>query len=275
MKKCKFFKFFFVAVLIICLLSSSASAFISVLTGFPGTYIPYDDCGGVTPGGTALKDMWILPPDPLEGWVIEAFEWQFSGPNIYTDHGIDYRPEDERWSFTWGDPLNGTLYIDKYEAYDKHSGADCRHGAHLSVSYYRDPSDPWYLDWAQVFIASYDKHGVPAGTPIADPFYNDGTDDAPFYFSNLDDPLDFYDGWQPDADLIFGDTPGASHLEVNPFSVSLSLNLYLTSIDPLDPYHVILHDGISWGYDGVCVPEPGTVCLLGLGGFALLRKRRL
>jgi hypothetical protein len=290
MKRFKILQVGLVASLTLGFLAGSAQAFSSIVWGFPGLYDPEDPCPGPdTPGGTTLRDIhYLLAPSDA---FIGALEWQFSGENRYTATATHYRPPGERWSFDWGGPLFGTLFIDEYTAYDDHHGfnADdeivwdpdgdwCRHGAHLSASYIRDPQlDPLDLDWVQVFVASYDKHGVPAGTPLADPFYNDGTDDGPFYFSNEDDPTDFYRGANLFADWIFGDTPGSSHLESTAYHVSLDLQLFLASRDPLNPRHVFIHDGISWGYEGICIPAPAslTIALIGLGLIRALRRRRV
>ena len=287
MKPGKTFRIALSAVLALCLSAASANAF-SWHWGNPGTYETFDPCAGPqTPGGTWLDP--IAYHVECAQWYITALEWQFSGPNRYTKKGTEFRPEAERWSFAKGDPLDGDLYIDIYSAYDDHhtfdakgnvvldsDGPYCRHGAHLSASYVLGPSDPANLDWVQVFVASYDKHGVPARTPIADPFYNDGTDDAPYYFNEADSPYDFYDGsnWPLWPDLIFGDTPGASHLEQLPFSVDVDFYLFLASEDPANPRQVTIHDGIAWGYKGVCVPEPATWILLTAGTSALLMVRR-
>jgi hypothetical protein len=276
-----------VGVVAVCLLTGNLYAFDNIYWGVPGVYDPYAPCPGPdTPGGTVLRELTYLP-GPSTG-ILDAFLWQFSGPNRYTADGVEDRPPEEEWTFDVGGTLHGDLCIDIYEAYDRHHGYDadghmvwdpggdwCRHGAHLSASYLRDPLlDPVNLAWVQVFVASYDKHGVPAGTPLADPFFNDGTDDAPFYFCDLDDPLDFYRGDNLGADLIFGDTPGASHLESEPFHVSLNLYLFLSAVDPLDPHHLFIYDGISWGYEGVCVPAPAALLLALIGVHAVVALRR-
>lgn len=292
MKSLRIHRCLCVAALTIGLTTASASAFSTIVWGTPGVYDPFDPCPGPdTPGGTSVRPLAYLPMPGAS--FIEALEWQFSGPNRYTADGVKYRPPEERWTFDWGGPLYGALFIDIYDAYDRHHGFDaggnivwdsagdwCRHGVHLSASYARDPThDPplELLDWVQVFVASYDKHGVPAGTPLVDPFFDDGTDDAPMYFSNLDDPHDFYLGANPLADLIFGDTPGASHLETGSFYVSLDLELFLASRDPFDPHHLFIHDGISWGYEGYCtIPAPASVVLVLIGCqvVAVLRRRK-
>jgi hypothetical protein len=242
-------------ILLACMPFTHIKAF-DIQWGIPGYYDPFDPCAGPqTPGGTFLYDITYLPaPD---GWYFDALEWQFSGENIYTKDGVQFRPPEDRWIFDYGGQLSGTLFIDVYYAYDKHTGDVCRHGAHLSASYLPSPNDPSTLDWVQVFVASYDKNGVPGGTPLVDPFYNDGTDGGPFYFSNLDNPSGFYEGFNNDL-LIFGDTPGAPHWEEDAFSVSLELFLFLSYKDPLDDRHLYICDGISWGYFGVCVPAPSA-----------------
>jgi len=235
-------------------------------------------CTGVTPGGTTLPmggDVGYWPVNTLTG-VIGALQWQFGTTTIHTGNGgTAQRDADDVWTFQWGSNLNGTLTVDHYKAYDKHTGIYCRHGAEFSCHYVPHEDDPENLSWVQVFTASYDKLGISSGTMIVDPFPNNGTDDAPFYFNEQHDPMDFYyPPTAPEGALIFGDTPGASHVEAEPFSVWLRLNLFLASWDDATPHALKIHDGIRWGYDGVCVPAPMSVILGAIGLAMVYRLRR-
>ncbi|HET6429352.1 MAG TPA: hypothetical protein VFJ30_13130 [Phycisphaerae bacterium] len=234
------------------------------------------DCGGVTPGGTKLPMMGQMGywPSRLMDSVIDALEWQFGTTTIHLGDGkTAQRDPEDVWTFQWGDDLNGTLTIDHYKAYDTHRDGICGHGAQFSCHYFPADTDPDNLAWVQVFGASYDKLGIPSGTAIVDPFANDGTDDAPFYFSDLDDPKKlYYPASIPADSIIFGDTPIFEHYEDTAWSGWLRLNLFLASWDDAT-HELTIHDGIRWGYDGQCVPAPMSV-VLGMIGLALVHRMR-
>lgn len=235
------------------------------------------DCGGVTPGETTLPMIGHMGywPAGMRDQAIDALEWQFGTTTIHLDKGqTAQRDPEDVWTFSWGDNLNGTLTVDHYKAYDKHRDGICGHGAEFSCHYVPADTDPDNLNWVQVFEASYDKEGIPAGTSIVDPFQNDGTDDAPFYFSNLDDPKRYYYPKVIPADsIIFGDTPIAEHYEDTAWSGWLRLNLFLASWDTATPHELTIHDGVRWGYDAECVPVPMSV-VLGLIGLAMIHRMR-
>jgi len=265
---------FFVAVA-----PAAASISIEQLAHNSANWQGFDPCTGVTPGGTSLAIGGDVGYWPAESYpdVIVALQWQFGTTTIHLGNGATgERDQEDIWTFQWGDAddLNGTLTIDHYKAYDTHKGAECRHGAEFSCHYMPAANDPENLAWVQVFEASYNKLGIPAGTSIVDPFPNDGTDDAPFYFSDKDDPKKFYyPDTVPEGALIFGDTPGASHWEKDSYSVWLRLNLFLASWDDATPHDLTIHDGIRWGYDGECVPAPMSL-VLGVIGLALVHRMR-
>ena len=238
----------------------------------------YDACDGVTDGGTTAKEITYISPldfnfDPYSWILIDALEKRYG---------------ESGWTFDFGQRLGGDITISHYKAYDVHydydeehkkfytqDGSYCEHGIQMCAYYERvDDVDPLNLDWIQVFTASYNKDGYPAGIPVVDPVPS-GDDGKPYYFSDDMDRTQYYYGTPPEeADTFFGDQPHAGHLEADPFSVEVSFSLFLTSVDPLDSKHIYIHDGLWWGYEGICVPEPLSIVLLG-SGFFLIRKNSI
>lgn len=254
------------SVLIVWLLVTAASfGAIDLWYTATGTFKDFDKCEGVTPGGTWLKDITKISMYNQPSWLFKTLTDTFWDP---------FNPGDS-WSFEKGDQLYGDLYVSHYVAYDDHYGDYCRHGAQMSCYYDRVFTDPENLDWVQIFVASYPRGPYPPGTPIVDPIDGPYHDDKPFYFKDGANREDFYYGTPPADMLIFGDTPGAAHLEVNPFTVDVGFYLFLTSWETADPTHLYIHDGIYWGYDGYCaVPAPGAFVLVNIGLYAVYSLRR-
>jgi hypothetical protein len=117
---------------------------------------------------------------------------------------------------------------------------------------------------------------LPSGLPFVDPYPDDGPDDSPFYFEAGENPADYVHQVFPGADLLFGDFPAQVHTETSAYNGYFRANLFLVSWNDIDPYHLIIHDGIVWGFDSVCtVPAPGAlVAGAGLGVVAVRRGRR-
>lgn len=237
----------FLAGVCVLLVPKSAEAFTLWLN--TDNYRPYDECnGGITPGGTRLSDLDYLPADCYD-IVVTQLEDQYPG--------FDYDISDV--------PLQGDMTVDWYKAFDREYGAVCRHGAEITAHYDQDDDDPPVsLDWIQL----YTEHGGSGN----DWFEVDGTEDGkPFYFTDYDDPNDYIHVPNPGG-LVFGDTPYDSHDEAQQWSGGVEFYLLLASMEGSS---ITIYDGIIWGYDGECVPEPSSLMLLALGGLVALRRRRV
>ena len=266
------------------LAASAGSARAIVIVDAPaGNIRAHQDCGGVTPGGTdALYagSVGYWPAGSLAG-TLEAMQWQFGSTTVHNGNNPDTtRPANRVWSFAWGNNLAGTLTVDWNKAYDTDSvisgNTYCRHGSEFDCHYTRAATDPTNLEWVQVFTSSENWAGLASGTMICDPYPNDGTDDAPFYFNPGDNRNNFMHVSPVPSGLIFGDTPGVSHLESSAWSGWFRANLFLASWDSANPYSLTIHDGIRWGWDGACAPTPtpGSLALFGMGLLACKRRRR-
>jgi hypothetical protein len=130
---------------------------------------PTAECTGVTHGGTQIAGATYVGPADLG--VIDVLDWQFGGDTIWggTTRPNQDRPEDEQYTFLPGGALNGTLYIDWYEALDYPSGSSCVHGAAFAADYVKGPGDPDNLDWIQLVRSSTEWEGLPAGTMYGGP----------------------------------------------------------------------------------------------------------
>lgn len=242
----------------------------------------HQDCTGVTPGGTDLPfngSVGYWPAGSLDG-ALDAMRWQFGSTTVHNGLNPDTtRAANRVWSFQWGNNLAGTLTVDWNKAFDTDfsSGGTnyCKHGSEFDCHYTRAATDPTHLEWVQVFTSSENWAGIASGTLINDPYPNDGTDDAPFYFNPDDNRNNFMHVNPVPGGLIFGDTPFVRHVESQPWSGWFRANLFLASWDDANPYSLTIHDGIRWGWDGACAaPAPGSLALMSLGLCAIGRRRR-
>ncbi|MCC6695380.1 MAG: PEP-CTERM sorting domain-containing protein [Candidatus Hydrogenedentes bacterium] len=252
-------------------------------------YLPFDPCeGGLTSGGTWLLDLEYFHPDESdEIWV--DLDWSLTDQyESYVDEGDPDDPNDDRtinWNYELAPlALGGILTIDWYQAVDDEAGSICFHGAEIVAYYDRaDGEDALNLDWIQL----YNEFGGSVFSPYE--YTVDGNvpgDTDPAYYQPGDGP------WIPDGytltgdygDMVWTDGPYDSHLEANSWAGGVEFYIVLASYG--DPYEmsdewfrdITVYDGVYWGYVGVCVPEPATVVLLGLGlasiGIPRLRKRK-
>jgi uncharacterized protein (TIGR03382 family) len=242
----------------------------------------------VTPGGTSLAlggsvGYWAPTSDGSLDWAIDAIGYQFGSNTIHRPSGDTYDPNRNLWTSDFGGSLNGTLNVYYYKAIDQdgiHPSRGtafpgvCFHAADINLSYTRGAGDPAHLAWVQVIETSESAGGLPNGVPYVDPYPNDGADDAPFYFNESDNPANYVHRVPAGADMVFGDIPNRNHPDETAYSVWWRANLFLASWTDDNPYHLVLHDGIRWGFDGECVPTPGTLAVAALAGLLATRRRR-
>ncbi len=176
-------------------------------------------------------------------------------------------------------PLNGTLTVDKLEAtiFAPHVG-----GLDIEARYVRAGTDPALgrLHFAQLIDTNQPLGG--AGNPYIDPRPNDDT--APFYWTFdpvLPDEHDTHESGGVNGfgafDMEFLDEPKRD-CRSHPDSCTWRGDLFLTEMIAYDAQAgtgtVYVYDGIRYGFDFVCVPEPSSAILLVFGLSILLRLRR-
>ena len=167
------------------------------------------------------------------------------------------------WNLVMGNTLNGFLDIVTYEAYN-----DCP--GNLGVTFYADydpnpqiPDNVGELYWIQAYQDNYQDAGphlwmdsIP--NPLA------GMESPPFYpYQDL-----WYGGVGVDWDGLW-DKPG--HPCVMDQTIFIDFASYLCSWDyELGINTLTVYDGVAWGMEIHCVPEPSTFILMVLGLIGLL-----
>ena len=245
-------------------------------------YTPSATCkGGLTPGGTTLQPLVYLPPQNSQTQNIEnALNAQRAGTEL-NGHPLFYNYSVATSSLT------GTMTIDYYKAADFEVGPTCVHGAAI-VAYY-DGAD-WSslgLNWVQVFTET----GGAVNSPYA--YTVDGSSSAtPAYYPPGTRSPDATYTLQSGHDGTFTDFPRRPHVEAQTWSGGWTGYLFLASFgqinkvvtnpDPLaSSYYytqdVVIYDGVQWGWDGKCTPEPVTLLAVGLAlaGLVPYVRRRL
>jgi hypothetical protein len=175
-------------------------------------------------------------------------------------------------------PLNGTLNVDVLKAtiFAPHVG-----GLDIEARYNRAVTDPALgrLHFAQLIDTNVPLGG--AGNPYIDPRPNDDT--SPFYWTYdpfLADEHDVHESGGANGfgafDMEFLDEPKrtcASH----PSMCTWRGDLFMTEMTAYNAQTgtgtVYVYDGIRYGFDFQCVPEPASAVLLILG-FGMLLQRR-
>lgn len=234
-----------------------------------------------------------LPPDYLGGAssdFLSALNTQFPG-----------------WTFNTGGSLNGTLSINKYQAYATNSGG----GAEFDAVYLKSMTDPSLINlhWIQMITTN-----VPidpnAPNSYIDPFIaNYEYPQLPFYYSPISWDPDYHEDTHKNYSLAtysFYDAPFRNYPSpptsffMPPTGVSWRADLILASWDSElsgGTGTVNLYDGVSWGfiiqrypnsspsfYSGYsgsiqisAVPEPSTFVLVlsGLAFLTVFRKSRV
>jgi hypothetical protein len=164
-------------------------------------------------------------------------------------------------------PLNGTLTVDVLEAtiFAPHVG-----GLDIEARYVRAATDPALgrLHFAQLIDTNDPLGGV--GNPYIDPRPNDDT--APFYWTFdpvLADEHDVHEMGGANGfgafDLEFLDEPKRECRD-HPDLITWRGDLFLTEMIAYDIQTgtgtVYVYDGIRYGFDFMCVPEPSSVVIL-------------
>ena len=246
---------------VVCLRSTPAIAGI-MITG-PTTHVP---SLVVLPDGDFVR----LNPDPVTylgtgtQTLRNRLEAEFSG-----------------FTFTYHDEgLSGTLNINRYVATSvgPHTG-----GAVFEARYTRVATDPLLINLRYIqLVDTNDPLNGPPG-PYIDPRPND--DDLPFYYKTSEDFISRSDG-----DNALGGDKGSGTYRFwdrsiracrdHPDFITWRGDLMLASfIDDGVNKHVDVYDGIRWGWDFTCVPEPSSLVLavigvIGIGAHRAARKGR-
>ena len=230
--------------------------------------------GHLTPGGTQLEPLGYLGLQSETGDTLSALRWHRS------DNGEDPAAA-LLYSYSVAEAnLTGNLYIDWYKAFDREVGAQCLHGADI-VAYYDYGSAEERalgLTWIQLYEEAGD-------TATASGLVVDGVSDkTPAYYPPG------YVPWKPPDytfqaghDLTWTDGPQDPHWERSSWQGSADFSVYLASFATPSydaeamvwVQQITLYDGVAWGYDGVCTPEPSTACLFALGLAALAFRCRI
>lgn len=234
-----------------------------------------------------------LNPDP-----VVYLDPPVNGSSFWNTFSAD-QSEYPGWTLDTGDPLSGTLSIINYLALDRNN---CCGGARMQAVYQNDfENDPYPVTFIQMW---YDNYST-GGNRHIDPNHNEpGENFTDTNGNGTWDPGEPFEDFGDDGKVNTGDcgegdgkynppdtepfyytecerNACGTNFEDYPYNCCLScpsftwnrFDTYLCSWDDTTKV-VTVHDGWRWGYDLNCVPEPATLLLLGLGGLALLRRRR-
>jgi len=192
-------------------------------------------------------------------------------PPVYLDAGgmdamkVKDQLEEEfpTWTVNLAGAIPGTLTIHNYHAkiFQEHWG-----GIDWFDGTFNPPAGGGVagLRWIQMIDTNYPLGGD--DSPYIDPRPND--DDLPFYWTEQEhkkysgtDYIYFYDAPRRDC---------RSH----PDFIWWRAYLFIGTWDEKNPGSISLHDGVQWGFDFRCVPEPTSLLALTIGLVALAYRRR-
>ncbi|MCS7209097.1 MAG: PEP-CTERM sorting domain-containing protein [Fimbriimonadales bacterium] len=170
------------------------------------------------------------------------------------------------WTINLGANLPGTLTIQDYIA--TFLTAPHRGGAQFLATY-NPPANGNVrgLRWIQMIDTNFPLGGNTS--PYIDPRPND--DNLPFYWTEQEHTANSGNDF-----IRFSDVP-ARVCRNRPDFIRWRASLFIATWDLNTPGTVTLHDGIEWGWDLHCVPEPASMLALtvGLIGLAYRRRRRV
>lgn len=177
--------------------------------------------------------------------------------------------------------LTGNMYVDWYKAFDRESGPECQHGADI-VAYYdygASTESALGLTWIQLYYeegGSVHRPGLTVDAPYSrhtPAYYPPGT--GPWTPPNYT--------LKPGHNLTWSDGPEDPHPERENWAGGIDFYVYLAGFGtPTYDYEamvwvreITLYDGFTWGYDGICAPEPSTFWMLALGITFIITRRVL
>jgi len=191
------------------------------------------------------------------------------------------KPAAEQWSIVQGGALPGILLISEFYTFDENYSGTLKHdllgqrvgGVEIVATYVpaasNDPleSIPWY--WAQAVSANY---ASPPSSHLSSPGSGFTTMDDAIFSNNTSSSywgLPVY----PVQDGPFYDAPHSpDHLGYDTYFHAAN---FLVTLDAAENT-LTVYQGVSYGWDIYCVPEPSPLVLLGIGAvslFAYARRR--
>ncbi len=163
-----------------------------------------------------------------------------------------------KWTFKQGGKLNGTLTIQDYHS--KFKEGNHHSGGEIKLQYKKGAGDPANLQFVQMVNSNMPSSGVKAAKakyPVIDPVPEDEPSKAnpdpnkyrPFYWNENERPVHTGKAGS-NFDIDFYDFSSRKHPPTS--RAKWTGELYITSWDGNTPGTVTFHDGISWGWKGMC-----------------------
>ena len=187
------------------------------------------------------------------------------------------QPSTEQWSIAQGGTLPGILQISEFYTFDENYSGTLKlslrgqhvGGVEINATYLPATSDdplaslPWF--WAQAISSNYRP---PPSSHLSSPGSGFTTMDDAILSNKLSDywGLPLY----PDQNgATFYDVPHSpDHLDYDTYFHAAN---FLVTAD-VATNTLTVYQGVSYGWDFYCVPEPSTLALSGLGALSLLTR---